>query len=74
MECSLCGYDPFLVLDHKDGGGSAHRKEIQQRGNSMVGWIIANDFPDLFRVLCWNCNQALGFYGYCPHHATVVAT
>ena len=33
----------------------------------MIGWIIRNDYPDDFRVLCWNCNQAIGFYGRCPH-------
>jgi hypothetical protein len=22
----------------------------------------------MYRVLCHNCNMALGFYGYCPHH------
>jgi hypothetical protein len=67
--CVCCGEKrwEFLALDHKDGGGNVHRREIQQRGKSMVGWIIANDFPDLFVVRCHNCNQALGFYGYCPH-------
>ena len=29
--------------------------------------INSNSFPPGFRVLCHNCNQALGAYGYCPH-------
>jgi len=24
-------------------------------------------YPTGFRVLCHNCNQAIGLYGYCPH-------
>lgn len=33
----------------------------------MVEWAIKNDFPDVFQVLCHNCNQAIGYYGSCPH-------
>jgi len=66
--CSCCGegrYE-FLALDHIDGGGTQHRDEIG-RGSVMVDWIIEHDFPPIFRVLCHNCNGALGHYGYCPH-------
>jgi hypothetical protein len=27
---------------------------------------LGTPHPD-YRVLCHNCNTALGFYGYCPH-------
>jgi len=30
-------------------------------------WIIENNFPEGFRILCYNCNCAIGHYGYCPH-------
>ena len=44
------------------------RGEIHgSNSGSVINWIIANDFPDSVRVLCHNCNQALGFYGFCPH-------
>jgi hypothetical protein len=68
-KCLCCGETQwqFLAIDHKDGGGNIHRKEVAQRGNSMVGWIIANEYPDLFEIRCHNCNQARGFYGVCPH-------
>jgi hypothetical protein len=26
-----------------------------------------NSYPTGYRVLCHNCNFALGHYGYCPH-------
>jgi hypothetical protein len=29
--------------------------------------LARNGFPDGYRVLCHNCNMALGQYGYCPH-------
>jgi hypothetical protein len=31
-------------------------------------WLKRNNYPTGFRVLCHNCNLAIGFYGYCPHH------
>lgn len=66
--CACCGEaEPqFLALDHANGGGEAHRAEVGQ-GTKMVDWLIANDFPEGFRVLCHNCNQAIGYYGECPH-------
>lgn len=66
-ECCSEGLFEFLALDHKDGGGNAHRKEVKQRGANMIGWALANDLPPIFRVLCHNCNSAIGFYGRCPH-------
>jgi len=64
----------FLVLDHINNGGNEHRKTMfgkkggkHYSGNATVEWIIRNNFPPLFQVLCHNCNMAKGFYGECPH-------
>ncbi len=67
--CDCCGESEikFLCLDHIGGGGSAHRRELNGNGRAIYGWIIKNNFPDGFRVLCANCNQAYGYYGTCPH-------
>lgn len=65
-KCACCGearYE-FLTIDHILGGGNKHRQEV---GNKICRWIIANDFPGGFRILCHNCNQAIAHYGYCPH-------
>lgn len=65
-KCDCCGekrYE-FLAIDHINGGGGKHRKQI---GNHTVAWLVRNNFPDGFRILCHNCNQSLGHYGYCPH-------
>ncbi len=71
--CKCCGEDTFefLALDHINGGGEKHRAEVGQ-GSNMIGWIIQNNFPDGFQVLCHNCNQARGYYGRCPHELGVL--
>jgi hypothetical protein len=67
--CACCGESTyeFLVIDHINGGGNKQRKE----GITKISrWLIANNFPEGFRILCHNCNSALGAYGYCPHSTT----
>jgi hypothetical protein len=66
--CQCCGEDKyeFLSIDHVNGGGNKHKKAIG-RGENFTRWLSKNGYPEGFRVLCHNCNQALGHYGYCPH-------
>lgn len=68
--CSCCGekYFEFLTIDHVNGGGGKHRKEMGQ-GYSIYPWLKKHGFPSGYRVLCYNCNCCLGFYGYCAHDA-----
>lgn len=54
----------FLALDHIHGGGRKHRQTIQMR---WWEWLRKQGYPKGFRVLCHNCNQAIGVYGSCPH-------
>lgn len=64
--CSCCGetiFD-FLTIEHKQG---------QMKINRRTGLVAYRDAvkeyrPDLYEVLCWNCNCAKGKLGYCPHH------
>lgn len=68
--CSCCGEDryEFLCLDHMAGNGNNHRRYLNIRGgSSFYHWIIKNNYPDGYRILCQNCNHAYGHYGYCPH-------
>ena len=67
--CVCCGEDNlgFLSIDHINGGGRAHRKEV---GGGVQLWrlIIKAGFPVDYQLLCYNCN--LGRYhngGICPH-------
>lgn len=67
-KCECCGESrfEFLTIDHKDGDGAAHRREMNF--GSVYRWLKRNGYPkDKFRLLCFNCNCARGFFGYCPH-------
>lgn len=66
--CACCGEDryEFLAIDHINGGGNRHRKEVGA-GDAFYKWLRAQGLPDGYRVLCHNCNLALGFYKRCPH-------
>ena len=65
--CACCGetHIEFLSLDHIGGDGAAHRRQLAGKG--LYLWLKTNGYPSGFRVLCMNCNFALGKYGYCPH-------
>ena len=70
--CACCGEKEikFLSIDHINGGGSQHRRSMgmkKGKGGNINHWIIKNNFPTGFQVLCHNCNMAKGFYGECPH-------
>jgi hypothetical protein len=67
-QCQCCGEDQeeFLCIDHVDGGGRNHRKEIGT-GDSVYRWLRQEGYPPGYQVLCHNCNFALGLRGYCPH-------
>jgi len=62
-KCELCGEDNphFLTIDHVNGGGSKEKKIL---GNSYALYRKLRDenYPrDNYRLLCYNCNCALGF-------------
>lgn len=68
--CACCGetHIEFLCIDHINGGGMAHRRTIGAYiGNNFYRWLKSHGYPLGFRVLCVNCNFALGHAGYCPH-------
>jgi len=71
VKCACCGecHIEFLVIDHINGGGHRHRREIGAKSSPMFyNWLKKNNYPDGFQVLCHNCNSSKGFYGYCPHN------
>jgi len=67
-ECVCCGENnlEFLCIDHINGGGNKHRKKVGH-GGTFYRWLRKNNMPEGYRVLCHNCNQSIGYYGYCPH-------
>lgn len=70
--CKCCEEDriEFLSIDHVHGGGKKHIESLKiGRGFQFYTYLRTNNFPDKdkLRVLCMNCNFALGIIGYCPH-------
>ncbi len=44
--CACCGEteQSFLSIDHINGGGTEHRKEIG-KGGAIYAWLLRNNFP-----------------------------
>jgi hypothetical protein len=76
--CACCGeycYE-FMAIDHEGGWGSRHRAELGNNGrgrNELFNWLLAKKRKGI-RILCHNCNNAYGYYGYCPHAKTQPTT
>jgi len=68
-KCACCGETElaFLTIDHVDGDGADHRRELGVKG-VRYAWFIQNGFPKGFQVLCANCNFGRHINGgVCPH-------
>ena len=65
-KCECCGEakGEFLSIDHINGGGSKHRRK---ENTQISNWLRQRGYPKGYRVLCHNCNMAIGLYGECPH-------
>ena|SRR5208337_2775928 len=57
----------FLQIDHIENDGAAHRKACKVTGSSIIWWLIKNNFPPGFQILCANCHQAKTAGVTCPH-------
>ncbi len=78
--CNCCGlnnYLDFLAIDHVLGKKQMDSvPELVKIGYSsklkegrLYQWIVDNDFPEGFQILCHNCNFAKGYprnNGKCP--------
>jgi len=75
--CNCCGLNShieFLTVDHIAGrqemDSEPELKKLNYMsklsGTALVIWIIKNNFPKGFQILCHNCNQTKGYYGQCP--------
>ncbi len=70
-KCTCCGETEykFLAFDHinNNGGEMRKNKSHPENGLPLYKWLVKNNFPSEFQLLCHNCNNAKGFYGSCPH-------
>ncbi len=72
--CACCGEtEPkFLTIDHVNNDGAAFRRKIAGKrtaaGYHTYIWLIRNNYPPGFQVLCMNCNHGKRMNGgVCPH-------
>lgn len=71
--CICCGESTplFLTLDHVEGGGHFHRQTVTggRAGIRFYRWLLRQNLPGGYQVLCWNCNVGRHLNGgVCPHH------
>jgi hypothetical protein len=75
LQCACCGENNivFLSIDHINGNGADHRRELEAElgyypgGNNLPYWLKKNNWPEGFQILCYNCNFAKRQDGECPH-------
>ena len=71
-KCICCGEVEFrfIEIDHINGGGTQERLKLKKRGNRMIDWIIQNNYPKDYQLMCANCNRAKNNSGkqFCPVH------
>ena len=63
MKCKYCGESHIecLQIDHINNNGSQERKlfkklRISISSNGFYYWLIRNNFPEGYQILCANCN------------------
>jgi len=71
MACSCCKTSVLihLTIDHIDGNGGTHRRNIGRKGgSSFYQWLVKNNYPVGYQAMCFNCNFAKHILGCCPCH------
>jgi len=67
MKCAKCGFDDerALSIDHINGGGTQHRKQVKSGGN-FNEMLVREGYPEGYQILCMNCqfikNRETGAY------------
>ena len=58
MKCQLCNNSDIdnLCIDHLNGDGKKHRQKVGW-GVNVYRWLINNNFPSDFTILCKRCNR-----------------
>lgn len=66
-ECECCGVKDreFLHLDHINGDGAHHRRNVSQA--MLPQWLISKNFPKDFQILCASCNLSKRTGRHCAH-------
>lgn len=63
----------FLQIEHINGDGAEHRLRLGHNKKGMCAshqvykWLVDQNYPSGYEVLCGSCNSARHIYGVCPH-------
>ncbi len=71
-KCVCCGEHrkSFLSIDHEKNDGASHKVGRKRRlsGHTFHRWLLSNNLPSGYQVLCMNCNFSKHFnWGTCEH-------
>lgn len=68
-QCACCGEHIYEFLTIDECNGIIHKTFVRRNNSSgFYRWLINNNFPKGFQVLCMNCNWGRGQNrGICPH-------
>ena len=62
--CACCGTPDDLSIDHVNGDGAEHREALfgdpKRASHQFWCWLIREEFPAGFQVLCRPCNTSKG--------------
>lgn len=66
-ECIICKEKRLacLSIDHINGGGKQHRKDIKVEGQRFYLWLKKQGFPEGYQTLCMNCQWVKNLEGKC---------
>jgi hypothetical protein len=59
--CICCGSGDDLTLDHPDGDGAEHRRELfgtQTGGHHFYRWLDREGWPGGYVTMCHPCNRS----------------
>jgi transposase-like protein len=66
-ECCLERLTDLLTVDHRNDDGGKLRRLGEPTGDGLYRWLIKNNFPSDYRILCIACNWGRRFSKVCPH-------
>jgi len=67
-ECCSERLPDMLTIDHVNDDGGKLRRLGEPTGDGLYRWLIKNNFPGDYRLLCIACNWGRRFLKVCPHH------
>jgi hypothetical protein len=63
--CNCCGDDEIRVLTIDHIIPVYKTKELRKKGITLYCWLIKNDFPKTYQILCRRCNISKWRYEKC---------